>query len=83
MKKRDDAAKWLEALQVSLVESGVDEVPEGWDTMDEISQKINLSLSHTRHLVLELCKAGKAERKIFRITGGKRRTCPVPHYRLL
>lgn len=61
----------------------VDEVPEGWLTIEDFSKVWNLSVRQTSHRVTALFKAKVLEIKDFRIaTGITRKVIRVNHYRV-
>lgn len=57
-------------------------MPEDFFTALQWANKLELSLSHTRRLLLEGTKAGKIERREFRAAFGKI-VRKEPHYRLI
>lgn len=73
-----DLAKWCAAL---AVQKAADEVPDGWLTAAELSEKLNKPLSTMGKMLLVAVRAGKCEVKKFRINCGVA-VRPVPHYKL-
>lgn len=57
-------------------------VPDDFFTAAQWANKLELSLSHTRRLLLDGIKTGKIERREFRAAFGKI-VRKEPHYRLL
>jgi len=80
--KSANTDSWAEAFRLAICTKETDPVPDDFFTAAQWANKLDLSLSHTRRLLLEGMKTGKMERKNFRAAFGKivRRE---PHYRLL
>lgn len=73
-----EAAAWAAALHTQVT---AEDVPHGWHTTVEIAKKLNKSASTTGRLLLTAMRAGKCERKIYRVNCGSS-VRPVPHYKL-
>lgn len=61
----------------------VDEVPEGWMTPLQVSEKTGKSLSWVSTLLTQAVRDGRWEVKKFTIENGQRGVYPVPHYRMV
>lgn len=75
-----DLAQWCAAL--AAIPTPVDIVPPGWQTVQQISDKIKVPVPTLQQKLKRLVSSGQAERKMFRIRLA-RNTRPVPHFRLL
>lgn len=78
-RENKDDISWLEKLHQEVTNQA-EEVPEGWYTVKEMAQKINLSDSQTRKIVFKGIEMGSVETRKFRIKTALR-AYPVPHYR--
>lgn len=78
MKTDPDLAKWCAALSAAVV---TEEVPEGWYTTRQLSQKLGKALPTMGAQLNRAVAEGRCERKLFRITSGSV-TRPIPHYKL-
>ena len=76
--KKEEARKWASMMSASTVR--VDEVPEGWRTIQEIRRESGRSDSYTRKIINDLLMQGKVEQKKFIIKTAVR-VYLVPHYR--
>jgi hypothetical protein len=74
-----ELAAWCAALATP---DTPDEVPPGWFTAAQLSEKVGMSYDWAGRRVGALVKAGKVEVKKFRIPSGQRGIYPVAHYRL-
>ena len=72
-------ADWAKALSEPYK---VEEVPEGWNTLSELCDKLEISESTLLRRLRALVKEGGAERRSFKIKLGKFKR-DVAHYRLL
>lgn len=72
-----DLAKWCAAL----VPNEVDDVPAGWLSATELSDRLGKSRSVVAEQLSAAVRAGRAEVKKFRVMT-PRGAYPVPHYRL-
>lgn len=73
-----NAAAWAAALRT---ERAVEEVPDGWYTVHQLSQQLGKATSTVGALVAKATLNGKCERRTFCIVTGSV-TRPVPHYKL-
>jgi hypothetical protein len=65
------ANDWLaDILKASGPSGRVDEVPEGWLTVSQMSEIRQTALSTINHQMIRLLKSGHVQRKKFRITAG-------------
>lgn len=78
-KKLKDIA---EALQMHRSHRDVDEVPDGWWTINEYMTASNVSQTTATRHVASLRKNNKIETKTFVIRAGNK-IYPVPHYKTL
>jgi predicted transcriptional regulator len=74
-----DLTAWCKALAEST--APVDVVPPGWFSVSELSKKLKKPVPTLQQKMQHLLKAGKAERKIYRVRLEKT-VRPVPHYKL-
>lgn len=58
-----------------------DKVPEGWMTVAQVSRALGKSPSHTRYLIREQVREGRAIMREFKIKTQGRGVYPVPHYK--
>lgn len=73
-------ANLLKHLIAALANGGIEEVPAGWQTAQQIANDSKKSLQRTREVLRAAVKSDLVEVRCFRIsTGGK--VYPVPHYR--
>lgn len=73
-------ADLLKHLIEALANGGIDKVPAGWQTAQQIASQSGKGLSRTKEVLREAVRADLVEARSFRIrTGGK--VYPVPHYR--
>lgn len=73
-------ADLLKNLVEALANGGIEEVPAGWQTAQQIASESGKSISRTGEVLRAAVWAGLVEVRPFRIrTGGK--VYPVPHYR--
>ena len=70
--------KWCAALTAEIF---TDEVPEGWLTAAQLSQRLNKPTSTMNKLLVAAVRSGKAEVKKFRVSVGAF-VRPTQHYRL-
>lgn len=78
LKPDAELARWCATLSAEVAS---EDVPEDWHTTVELAELLKKSVSTTGKLLCAAIRAGKCERRNFRIrTGGAVR--PVPHYRL-
>ena len=63
------------------VQSQIESVPQGWQTMSEISAELGLSEAQTRQRLKPLKESGAVISKKFTIQAGER-IYPVLHYRI-
>jgi hypothetical protein len=73
------ASAWAAALSTQYE---FDEVPPGWFTRAEISDRLGKNRSTIARRMQDALREGRAEVKVFRIASGQRGIYPVPHYRL-
>jgi len=78
-RKNKDDISWLDKLRNEVTHQA-EEVPEGWHTVKEMAEKLNLSDSQTRKIVFKGIEMGSVETRKFRIKTAQR-SYPVPHYR--
>lgn len=76
-KKDDELAKWCAALTSEIVP---DEVPEGWLTAAQLSERLNKPASTMGKMLTAAVRSGKAEVKKFRVMVGSF-IRPTNHYR--
>jgi hypothetical protein len=72
-----DLAQWCAALASPAV---TDEVPPGWFTTKQLSEKLGKPRPTMTRLLAEAVAAGRCEVQHFRATTGSV-TRPVPHYK--
>lgn len=70
--------QWLEAI-TELRRAEIEKPPKGFQPRDEVHKQLGLSRARGDEVLRRLVKAGKAEKRLFRINPGVR---PVPHYRV-
>jgi hypothetical protein len=73
------ASAWAAALSPQYE---FDEVPPGWFTRAEISDRLGKNRSTIARRMQDALREGRAEVKVFRIASGQRGIYPVPHYRI-
>ena len=70
----------LARLAAALDDKAAEAVPEGWQTMAQLSAACGKSIPRTSEVIRRAVAAGLVEVRAFRIkSGGK--IYPVPHYR--
>ena len=74
-----EASAWAAALATP---DTPDEVPPGWFTAAQLSEKVGMSYDWAGRRVSALVKAGRVEVKKFRVQSGQRGIYPIAHYRL-
>lgn len=74
---KSDLADWCAVLASKLP---TDDVPPGWLTIWDLTQKLGKSRPQTSHLVAASYKRGELEKKMFRIQTS-RGVYPVAHYK--
>jgi hypothetical protein len=74
-----DLAQWCKALLESTAPTDV--VPPGWFTVRGLAAKLKTPVPTLQGKMQRLFKAGRAERKNFRVQLEKN-VRPVPHYKL-
>jgi hypothetical protein len=79
LKADPDLAEWCKALLEST--APVDVVPPGWFSVRGLAKQLATPIPTLQGKMQRLYKAGKAERKSFRVQLEKN-VRPVPHYRL-
>lgn len=73
-------ANLLAELVEAIANGGVEQVPAGWQTAQQLADECGNSLRRTREILRAGMRAGLVEVRTFRIrTSGK--VYPVPHYR--
>lgn len=73
-------ADLLKHLVEALANGGIEEVPAGWQTAQQIANESGKSLQRTSAVLRAAVRADLVEVRAFRIrTSGK--VYPVPHYR--
>jgi hypothetical protein len=78
--KKPNANDWLaEILQASGPSGRVDEVPEGWLTVSQMSEMMETASSTINHKMIRLLRSGEVQRKKFRIKTD-RQVAGVWHY---
>jgi hypothetical protein len=80
LKADPDLAEWCKALLESTAPTDV--VPPGWFSVRGLAAKLKTPVPTLQGKMQRLFKAGRAERKNFRVQLEKN-VRPVPHYRLL
>ena len=71
---------WVKRLESRLKTDGIEKVPAGWLTSDQISRKMGKAISSTRHMIVDQVRSGWLVMKKFRIRIGER-VVATPHYR--
>ncbi len=71
---------WVKRLESHLKTDGIEKVPAGWLTSDQISRKMGRANSSTRHMIADQVRSGWLVMKKFRIRVGDRAVL-TPHYR--
>lgn len=71
---------WVNRLESHLKTDGLEKVPAGWLTSDQISRQMGRANSSTRHMIVSQVRSGWLEMKKFRIQVGDR-VVATPHYR--
>ena len=79
-RRTKDDLKWSDLLTKALAHEA-DEVPPGWFTPEQLRKKFQLSSAAITSRLRSLLKAGKIERKKFKVAQGKR-IMPISHYKL-
>ena len=79
-KPEGDLTDWAEALQ-SVVEP-TDKVPEGFYTISELGEKLQMSISTVRRKVYQMKKDGTVEMRKFRRQGPVK-IYPANHFKIL
>jgi hypothetical protein len=79
LKPDADLAQWCKALLESTAPTDV--VPPGWFSVRGLAAKLKTPIPTLQGKMQRLFKAGKAERKNFRVQLEKN-VRPVPHYKL-
>jgi hypothetical protein len=79
LKPDPDLAEWCKALLESA--APVDVVPPGWFSVRGLAKQLATPIPTLQGKMQRLYKAGKAERKSFRVQLEKN-VRPVPHYKL-
>ena len=79
LKPDPDLAEWCKALLEST--APVDVVPPGWFSVRGLAKQLATPIPTLQGKMQRLYKAGKAERKSFRVQLEKN-VRPVPHYKL-
>lgn len=74
-------ANLLAELARALEEGGVETPAEGFLTSEQHAAAAGLSIQQTGKILLAGIRAGKVERRNFRIRNGAR-VVPIPHYRV-
>jgi len=76
------ANDWLtDILQASGPSGRVDEVPEGWLTISQMSELAQTASSTINHKMLRLVRSGQVQRKQFRIKTDRQVTGVWHYYR--
>jgi predicted transcriptional regulator len=78
-KRIQSAVTWADALGSAIADKAP---PPEWKTVAQIAKEVGKSTGVIAHHVAKLVAAGKAERRVYRISVGAR-PFPVPHYRLI
>lgn len=73
-------ANLLAELAEALANGGVEEVPAGWQTAQQLADECGKSLPRTSEILRSGMRAGLVEVRTFRIRAGNK-VYPVPHYR--
>lgn len=73
-------SEWIKAIS-KLVAQKAETVPEGWQTMEEISKEINKSLSQATKKISEMRTHGLVDTQKF-ILCKDGRCYPVQHYKI-
>lgn len=79
-RKANDNLSWTDMLREVRI-AGVEEVPEGWKTTNDIAEEAGMSASHTNKILRVAVKQGRAEMKSFSVKRNNR-LLPIPHYRM-
>lgn len=70
----------LAELAEAIANGGVEEVPDGWQTAQQLADESGKSLARTSEVLRQAIRAGLVEVRTFRIRAGNK-VYPVPHYR--
>lgn len=70
----------IHELIAALANGGVEEVPAGWQTAQQLADECGKSLPRTSEILRAAIRAGLVEVRTFRIRAGNK-VYPVPHYR--
>ena len=73
-------ANLLAELAEALANGGVEQVPVGWQTAQQLADDSGKSLPRTSEILRAGVRAGMVEVRTFRIRSGSK-VYPVPHYR--
>lgn len=71
---------WVSRLESQLKRDGIEKVPSGWMTTNQLAEKMGKANSTVSHMVASQVRSGWLERKKFRIQVGDRAVL-TPHYR--
>jgi hypothetical protein len=80
MKKTNDLLKFLIA---ELQMTNVDEIPKGFFSVQECAKEMDRSLWTVRQKLQVMAKAGKLERKLFRVKSANGSIISVPFYKTI
>lgn len=73
-------ASLLAELAQAIANGGVEQVPAGWQTAQQLADECGKSLPRTSEILRAGMRAGLVEVRTFRIRAGNK-VYPVPHYR--
>lgn len=73
-------ANLLAELVEALASGGIEEVPDGWQTAQQLCDETGKSLPRVSEILRTGVRAGLVEVRTFRIRAGNK-VYPVPHYR--
>lgn len=71
---------WIARLESHLKTDGIEKVPSGWLTVNQLAVEMGKAKSTISHIVADQVRSGWMERKNFRIQVGGR-VVSIPHYR--
>lgn len=75
-----DVTSAIHDLIAALADGGVETVPAGWQTAQQLANECGKSLARTSEILRAGMRAGMVEVRTFRIRAGNK-VYPVPHYR--
>jgi len=75
-------SEWIKAIQEHVKTNGIDKVPPGWKTFNEVMKEIKRAESQTHRILKALVAAGKAEERRFKAITSNGSVRSLMYYKL-